>query len=206
VIVGYSLVTQPFTWVSLTLGVTFGCGYVFIITCLAGALLPYRAKEVYEASPGAKYKVSGYVGVLFTLVGVAAFVALTWVLAPQAFASSMFLAWVVRLAAVAAVIAFLFPMRSHMAEWLNGKPMPWLSALGMLGGGLGMAMVVAFLLSPALGVLGNWNFTEFPKNLLAQIIAIAIIVISALWYVVVKARQKSKGINVEYAFKEIPPE
>ncbi len=206
VIVGYSLVTQPFTWVSLTLGVTFGCGYVFIITCLAGALLPYRAKEVYEASPGAKYKVSGYVGVLFTLLGVAAFVALTWVLAPQAFASSMFLAWLVRLAAIAAVVAFLFPMRSHMAEWLNGKPMPWLSALGMLGGGLGMAMVVAFLLSPALGVLGNWNFTDFPKNLLAQIIAIAIIVISALWYVVVKARQKSKGINVEYAFKEIPPE
>ena len=88
VIVGYSLVTQPFTWVSLTLGVTFGCGYVFIITCLAGALLPYRAKEVYEASPGAKYTVSGFVGVLFTLLGAAAFVALTWVLAPQAFASS----------------------------------------------------------------------------------------------------------------------
>ena len=206
VIVGYSLVTQPFSWVSLTLGVTFGCGYVFIITCLAGALLPYRAKEVYEASPGAKYKVSGYVGVFFTLLGAAAFVALTWVLAPQAFASSSVLAWLVRLAALGAVIAFLFPMRSHLVEWLNGKPMPWLSALGMLGGGLGMAMVVAFLLSPALGVLGNWNFTDFPKNLLAQIIAIAIIVLSALWYVVVKARQKSKGINVEYAFKEIPPE
>ncbi|HVO70915.1 MAG TPA: amino acid permease, partial [Aggregatilineaceae bacterium] len=46
VILGYNLVTQPFTWVALTLGVTFGCGYVFIITCLAGALLPYRAKEV----------------------------------------------------------------------------------------------------------------------------------------------------------------
>ena len=206
VIVGYSLVTQPFSWVSLTLGVTFGCGYVFIITCLAGALLPYRAKEVYEASPGAKYKVSGYVGVFFTLLGAAAFVALTWVLAPQAFASSSVLAWLVRRAALGAVLAFLCPMRSHVVEWLNGKPMPWLSALGMLGGGLGMAMVVAFLLSPALGVLGNWNFTDFPKNLLAQIIAIAIIVLSALWYVVVKARQKSKGINVEYAFKEIPPE
>jgi putative Mn2+ efflux pump MntP len=69
-----------------------------------------------------------------------------------------------------------------------------------------MAMVVAFLLSPALGVLGNWNFTDFPKNMLAQIIAIGIIVISGVWYVVVKARQKSRGINVDYAFKEIPPE
>jgi len=206
VIVGYSLVTQPFTWTSLTLGVTFGCGYVFIITCLAGALLPYRAKEVYEASPGAKYKVSGIIGLLFTLLGAGAFIGLTWELAPQAFATSSLLTWLVRLGSIVAVIIFLYPMRKQLVEWLNGKPMPWLSALGLLGGGFGMAMVVAFLLSPALGVLGNWNFTDFPKNLLAQIIAIAIIVISAVWYLIVKARQKAKGINVEYAFKEIPPE
>jgi amino acid transporter len=206
VIVGYSLVTQPFSWVSLTLGVTFGCGYVFIITCLAGALLPYRAKEVYEASPGAKYKVSGIVGLLFTLLGAGAFIGLTWELAPQAFAASALLTWLVRIGSIVAVIIFLYPMRKYLVEWLNGKPMPWLSALGMLGGGFGMAMVVAFLLSPALGVLGNWNFTDFPRNLLAQIIAFSIIIISAVWYLIVKARQKAKGINVEYAFKEIPPE
>ena len=39
VILAYNLVHG---WVGLTLGVTFGCGYVFIITCLAGALLPYQ--------------------------------------------------------------------------------------------------------------------------------------------------------------------
>ena len=32
------------TWTSLTLGVTFACGYVFVVTALAGALLPFRAK------------------------------------------------------------------------------------------------------------------------------------------------------------------
>ncbi len=206
VIIGYSLIKQPFSWTTLTLGVTFGCGYVFIITCLAGALLPYRAKEVYEASPGAKYKVSGIIGLLFTLLGAGAFVGLTWELAPQAFAAYPWLAWLARLGSIVAVIIFLYPMRKYLAEWINGKPMPWLSALGMLGGGFGMAMVVAFLLSPALGVLGNWNFTDFPRNMLAQIIAIGIIVISAVWFVIVKARQKSRGINVDYAFKEIPPE
>ncbi len=206
VIIGYNLVTKPFTWTSLTLGVTFGCGYVFIITCLAGALLPYRAKEVYEASPGSKYQVSGIIGLLCTLLGAAAFIVLTWYLSPQAFAAYPVLDWIVRIASIVAVLIFLWPMRRHLAEWFNGKPMPVLSALGMLGGGFGMAMVVAFLLSPALGVLGNWNFASFPKNMLAQIIAIAIIVISAVWYVIAKARQRAKGINVEYAFKEIPPE
>lgn len=202
IIFAYNLVPG---WVGLTLGVTFGCGYVFIITCLAGALLPYRAKDVYEASPGAKYTVNGLVALLFTLLGVVAFIWTAWVLAPQAFASAV-LIWLVRLGAIAAVVVFLYPMRSHLSGWLSGQKAPWLSALGMIGGGFGMAMVVAFLLAPSLGVLGNWNFADFPRGLWAQIIAFGIIVLSAVWYLIVKNRQKTRGINVDFAFKEIPPE
>ena len=47
-------------WVALTLGVTFACGYVFVVTCLAGALLPYRAKDVYELSPGLLIKLATF--------------------------------------------------------------------------------------------------------------------------------------------------
>jgi amino acid transporter len=140
VILAYNLVPG---WVGLTLGVTFGCGYVFIASCLAGALLPYRAKELYEASPGSKYKLGGT---------------------------------------------------------------PLVTILGIIGSILGTIMVLAFLFSPTLGVLGNWNFEDFPANLWAQIIAFAIILVSAIWYFLVKNAQKARGINVEYAFKEIPPE
>jgi amino acid transporter len=140
VILAYNLVPG---WVGLTLGVTFGCGYVFVVTCIAGALLPYRAKELYEASPGAKYKLGDF---------------------------------------------------------------PMVTVLGVIGGILGTIMVLAFLFSPSLGVLGNWNFENFPTNLWAQIIAFGIILVSAIWYFLAKSAQKARGINVEYAFKEIPPE
>jgi amino acid transporter len=130
-------------WIGLTLGVTFGCGYVFVVTGLAGALLPYRAKDLYEASPGSHYKLGG---------------------------------------------------------------VPLITVLGSLGAVLGTLMVLAFLFYPALGVLGNWDFTEFPRHLWAQIIAFAIILVSGVWYFLVKSGQKSRGINVDYAFKEIPPE
>ena len=140
VILAYNLVGG---WVGLTLGVTFGCGYVFVVTCIAGALLPYRAKELYEASPGAKYKLGGY---------------------------------------------------------------PLITVLGALGGVIGTLMVLAFLFAPQLGVLGNWDFTDFPAHLWPQIIAFGIIIVSLVWYLVVKNAQKSRGINVDYAFKEIPPE
>ena len=140
VILAYNLVPG---WIGLTLGVTFGCGYVFVITCIAGALLPYRAKELYEASPGAKYKLGD---------------------------------------------------------------IPMITVLGVLGGILGTIMVLAFLFAPQLGVLGNWNFENFPSGLWAQIIAFGIILLSAIWYLAVKSSQRSKGINVEFAFKEVPPE
>ena len=55
------------SWTTITLGVTFGCGYVFVGTALAGALLPFRAKALYEASPGSSYKIGGFP--LVTVVG-----------------------------------------------------------------------------------------------------------------------------------------
>jgi amino acid transporter len=140
VILAYNLVPG---WIGLTLGVTFGCGYVFVVTCIAGALLPYRAKELYEASPGAKYKLGN---------------------------------------------------------------LPLVTVLGVLGGILGMLMVLAFLFAPQLGVLGNWNFENFPSGLWAQIIAFGIILVSLVIYIISKMSQSAKGINVDYAFKEIPPE
>ncbi|MBL8103902.1 MAG: hypothetical protein JNM02_15330, partial [Anaerolineales bacterium] len=84
--------------------------------------------------------------------------------------------------------------------------LPMITVLGVLGGILGIIMVLAFLFAPQLGVLGNWNFENFPSGVWAQIIAFALPVISAVIYFIMKNNQKSKGINVDYAFKEIPPE
>ncbi len=72
-IVGYNYWGQ---WYTMTLGVTLACGYVFTISCLAAALLPYRAKALYEASPGAKYTLGGIP--LVTIFGAIGFVFGLW--------------------------------------------------------------------------------------------------------------------------------
>lgn len=120
-------------WVGLTLGVTFACGYVFVITCLAGALLPYRAKDVYESSPGAAYKVGG---------------------------------------------------------------IPLVTILGGLGFLFGSGMLFLFMFDARLGLTSR----------LAYQVVFGVLLVSAIWYFIAKNSQKSKGINVDYAFKEIPPE
>jgi APA family basic amino acid/polyamine antiporter len=120
-------------WYALTLGVTFACGYVFAASALAGAVFPYRAKDIYEASPGAKYKIGN---------------------------------------------------------------IPLVTILGGLGFVFGGAMVLTFMFVPALGLTSGLAYT----------VVFAIIAVSAVWYFLAKAAQKRRGINVDYAFKEIPPE
>jgi basic amino acid/polyamine antiporter, APA family len=59
-------------WARWTLGVTFANGAVMTLSALAAALLPYRARQVYEASPGARYMVGSVP--LVTVLGVLGFV------------------------------------------------------------------------------------------------------------------------------------
>ena len=96
---------------------------------------------------------------LFTLLGVVAFIWTVWEFSPEAFAAYPVVDWLVRILSIVLVVVFLYPMRTHLMEWARGEKAPWLSALGMLGGGFGMAMVATFLLSKSLGVLGNWDFS-----------------------------------------------
>ena len=66
--VGYNYVSS---WTTLTLGVTFAGGYVFSLSSLAAALVPFRAKAIYEASPGANLKIAGIP--LVTILGLIGF-------------------------------------------------------------------------------------------------------------------------------------
>ncbi len=121
------------TWASLTLGVTFACGYVFVGTAIAGALLPFRAKALYEASPGAAYKVGG---------------------------------------------------------------IPLVTIVGLLGAAAGTMFLYLFMTEPKLGLTSD----------LAYYIVAGILIFALGWYLVTYYVRRSSGINVNYAFKEIPPE
>jgi hypothetical protein len=201
-------------FVLFTLGVTFGCGYVFAATALAGAFLPVTAKPLYEASPGAKFNVNGLLGLLLMLIGLVTFVWTTWSMA-IVFANQPLLVWLTRLVAVLFAGWIVYSLRERLPGWLSGGKMPWVTALGVLGTGFASAMVAAFLLKPDYFVLGIWsgldtllsgNIAGGLYELRAQLIAVGVILVSLGMYYWAKAAQKAKGINVEFAFKEIPPE
>jgi len=201
-------------FVLFTLGVTFGCGYVFAATALSGAFLPSRAKALYDASPGGRFNVNGLLGMLLMLVGLVTFVWTTWSMA-VVFANQPLLVWVTRLVAIFIAGWVVYSLRAQLGEWARGKAMPWVTALGVLGAGIAMSMVAAFLLKPDYFVLGIWSGLDTLLSgdigaglyeLRAQLIALGIVLVSVVMYYSAKSTQKRRGINVEFAFKEIPPE
>jgi amino acid transporter len=205
-------------FIALTLGVTFGCGYAFAMTALAGAFLPFRAKGLYDASPGSTYNVNGLLGLLLIVIGIVTFVWSTWSLAVIFTTDPLnlpLLVWVIRLAALAGAGWVVYALRDQLPRWAQGSQMPWLTALGVLGAGFGMAMVAAFLLKPDYFVLGIWSGLNTLLSgdvgagvfeLRAQLIALAMILVALVLYFWAKQAQRGRGINVDYAFKEIPPE
>lgn len=120
-------------WYELTLGVTFAGGYVIVMTTLAGSLLPYRAKEIFEASAAPKRQIMG---------------------------------------------------------------IPLETIVGFIGFFFGGAILLMFMSFGELGL----------TSLLAYTVVFGVITFSGIWYLVAKNAQKSRGIQVEHAFKEIPPE
>jgi amino acid transporter len=95
------------------LGVTFANGAVMVLSALAAALLPYRAKRVYEASPGAKYTVGSFpmvtiVGALGFLLG--GFMVVSFLFVEDlglAFTSNAFPYWIVLGTAVFGLLVYL---------------------------------------------------------------------------------------------------
>ena len=71
-----------------------------------------------------------------------------------------------------------------------------MTVVGGLGALFGVIFLVLFLTNDQLGLTSQ----------LAYVVVIGVLVFSAAWYVIAKAMRRSSGIDVTYAFKEIPPE
>jgi APA family basic amino acid/polyamine antiporter len=119
------------------LGVTFANGTVFALSALAAAMLPYRARSVYETSPGARYTVAG---------------------------------------------------------------IPLVTILGGVGFILGAFMLGAFLFVDDLGLAFSAD------NPTPYAMVVGTIIFGAVVYWLMRSYKARQGINVGYAFAEIPPE
>ena len=133
VIWGFNMVDE---WTRWTLGVTFANGAVMTLSALAAALLPYRAKQLYDASPGAKYVLGGVP--LVTVIGSLGFV-------------------------FGAMMVGFFMFRSELGLAYTGDAVPYFIVLGTAVLGLLVYFVMRSVRASA-GLKVEYAFREIPPE------------------------------------------
>ncbi|MEW6567292.1 MAG: hypothetical protein AB1449_03825 [Chloroflexota bacterium] len=85
-----------------------------------------------------------------------------------------------------------------LLDWSTDPPTPIVKAGQVVMHGAGSKSVRKAIEThrPQLGLTSGLAYT----------VVFGVIAVSAIWYFLAKAAQKRRGINVEFAFKEIPPE
>ena len=73
---------------------------------------------------------------------------------------------------------------------------PLVTVVGLLGAATGLVFLYLFLTNEQLGLTSQ----------LAYAVVGGVLLFSAAWYFIAKSLRKSRGIDVSYAFREIPPE
>ena len=73
---------------------------------------------------------------------------------------------------------------------------PWITVTGILGALVSAVLFIAYLIWPELGVY----------NAVSMVTIIGTIVVCVIYYFIRKAYMKSRGIDVELAFRQLPPD
>ena len=71
-----------------------------------------------------------------------------------------------------------------------------MTIVGVLGAAFGVVFLYLFLTNEQLGLTSQLAYT----------VVGGVLLFSAAWYIVTKTMRRRSGIDVTYAFKEIPPE
>ena len=194
-------------WIALTLGVTFGGGLGFTGSALAGIFFPFKAKEVYAASPGAKYTVNPYIGMLMGLAGLFAWCWAGWVLAPHAFPTSLFLIALITDGGDRGRHRVPVAAARTVTRLVAGREDALADRVGYAGrrSGHGDGAVLRAGAGPGrYRQLGLHGFPDPPVG--ADPVRSGSSSSASCGMRWTKRSQKAKGINIDYAFKEIPPE
>jgi amino acid transporter len=195
---------------TIVLDATLVIAVTFLGTTLAGILLPYRQKEIYEGSPIARYKIPAWLSWIVTLLFVAAagyLIYLTVNLGGQVFAG-----WGEQTAltqAMIALIALVSVLNAAMLVYvvvvvgrkvLAGEKLPVVVAAGLVFFAFLDWLLVVWFWDPAYFYGIGW------QNSTSMVFMIIMYALAAGIYFGFSAYRKKQGIDVDKVYKEIPVE
>jgi len=206
-----------FDFQTLALDATLVIAVTFLGSTVAGVILPWRQKELYQGSPVSKYRVPGWLGWIITILYAVAAVylivtsfsygidvvkglpeaglgATAWVIA--------ILVWVFTAINAALLIWILY----YVAKRIGKDRMPLITFAGLIFLAFLDWLLIEWLWDPHVSPFDFAYYGIGWKNLSSMIFMIANYGVAALIFFGFNAYRKKQGIDIEKVYKEIPVE
>jgi len=195
---------------TIVLDATLVIAVTFFGTTLAGILLPWKQKEIFEGSPIARYKVPAWLSWLVMLLFVAAagyLIYLSYNLAGQVFAQ-----WAEQTALTQFIIGLLAVLTAGNAvlliyivvfvgqKILGGQKMPLIVLAGLVFLAFLDWLLLVWFWDPGYLYGIGW------QNTTSMVFMIIMYALAAAIYFGFSAYRKRQGIDVDKVYKEIPVE
>jgi amino acid transporter len=221
VIISYLYAFKVFNFQTLALDATVVIAITFLGSTIAGIVMPWRAKDVFDGSPIAKYKVPAWLGwivtALYTLFSIYliylsfkdAWTILSGLGALSADGLTWFVVIVLGLLTIVNAVILLWILVQVVKGISSNKAMPLVTLAGLIFlGFLDWLLVVWFwdpnVLPEALPAIGTYAIGW--SNVSSMIFMLINYLVAAAIYFGFSYYRRKQGIQIEKVYKEIPVE
>ena len=195
---------------SIVLDATLVIAVTFLGSTLAGILLPWRQKEIFDGSPIARYMMPSWLSGLVTALYVVTagyLVYLTYNYAGQVFAQwgdqtglTQVIIVIIALLSVVNVVMLAYVAIFVGRKVLAGEKLPLITTAGLVFFAFLDWLLVVWLWDP------NYLYGIGWQNSTSMVFMIIMYVLAAAIYFGFSAYRKGQGIDVDKVYKEIPVE
>jgi basic amino acid/polyamine antiporter, APA family len=220
-IISYLYAYKIFNFQTLALDATVVIAITFLGSTIAGIVMPWRAKDVFDGSPIAKYKVPAWLGgivtALFALFSIYliyisfkyAWTILSGLGALGADGSTWFVVILLGLLTIVNAVILVWILVQVVKGISSSKAMPLVTLAGLIFlGFLDWLLVVWFwdpnVLPEALPAIGTYAIGW--SNVSSMIFMLINYLLAAVIYFGFSYYRRKQGIQIEKVYKEIPVE
>jgi len=221
IVVSYLYAYKIFSFNTLALDATVVIAITFLGSTIAGTIMPWRAKDVFEGSPIAKYKVPTWLGWLVTLLFAVFTVYLIYISLQYAWTIlsgigglgadglTWFVVIVLGLLTLINAVILLWILYYVAKRVLGGAAMPVVTLAGLIFLGFLDWLLVEWFWDPhvlpsALPAVGTYGIGW--SNVSSMVFMFLNYIVALVIYFGFSAYRRRQGIDVEKIYKAIPVE
>jgi APA family basic amino acid/polyamine antiporter len=195
---------------SIVLDATLVIAVTFLGTALAGILLPWRQKSIFEGSPVAKYQMPGWLNWLVTVaytVGAVYLIYLTYSYAMQVFAQwgdqtglTRLMIVLIALLSVVNAVVLLYVAYYVIRRLLGGEKLPLIVVAGLVFYAFLDWLLIVWFWDPSYLYGIGW------QNSTSMLFMLIMYALAAVIFFGFSAYRRNQGIEIDKVYKEIPVE